>query len=760
VRVTSIWRLAIIGSLLSTAALAQGTAVLTGTVTDAATGKPVADVVVTATSPNLQGEEIVVTDATGLYRIPQLPPGTYTLRLEKESFKPYSRGDINLRVDRTIRLNVQLQPESVQAEEVVVVGRSPTVDIGSTQTGMSVGKDFINNVPFIQPNTTGTRSFESLAAVAPQVTPDTYGYSFNGATSPENSIMIDGISVTDPAYGGLNQLGGGDQLGTGAKPFVGGANMPVEFIEEVNVITGGYMPEYGRSTGGVLNAVTKSGSNEFHGSIFGNFTPGALTGPRPPLIRESSAFEFETKLWNAGDFGVELGGPIIKDRLWFYAGFSPSLSRTRTRRSLYSLGFSGATNCPITEQDDFGNCKIIDPATGQQQRTELPGETEYRFNDTRAYNYIAKLTFLIAPNQNLSLSVSGSPKSSVTAPFNPLQLAGYKDTNDNLDIALKYQAGFFDKHLLVDATVGWHHQWISSLPDDGSDIGATSGAASHSGYIYRKYFKDAGIQGHSLLDFEPLHSDAARALCQDSTGAPDPKLCPATSSSQTYTFGGPAYIWKSNLDRVQAKLVVTYLLNALGHHVFKAGLDYSRSFYDITKGYGGGDLLRESLGGTNIRDYRQFGYFTAPDTFSQQHIDNDPTKPLGVHQAASGAETGAFVQDSWNVMDLVTVNLGLRYDTQQLYAGDGKLGMTLNNMFSPRIGLIYDFTQRGQSKIFASFARYYESVPLDIADRALSGEFQGGFNRKKAPDGNGNGNLGCDPTTMGLDQAQVSCKDP
>jgi len=149
--------------------------------------------------------------------------------------------------------------------------------------------------------------------------------------------MVDGIAVTDPAYG------------------TNGSNIPVDFIEEVNVVTGGYMPEYGRSTGGVINAVTKSGSNEFHGSVFGNFTPGALTGPRPKIIRESSTFEFETKLWNSGDFGVELGGPILKDRLWFYAGFSPSLSRTRSRRTLYRLNFTDATDCPVTEQDDAVN---------------------------------------------------------------------------------------------------------------------------------------------------------------------------------------------------------------------------------------------------------------------------------------------------------------------------------------------------------------------------------------------------------------------
>ena len=83
----------------------QNTSVLTGTVVDANNKQPVADVVVTATSPNLQGEQLAVTDATGLYRIPQLPPGVYTLRFEKETFQPYSRSDIALRLNSTDLVN-------------------------------------------------------------------------------------------------------------------------------------------------------------------------------------------------------------------------------------------------------------------------------------------------------------------------------------------------------------------------------------------------------------------------------------------------------------------------------------------------------------------------------------------------------------------------------------------------------------------------------------------------------------------------------
>ena len=96
-----------------------GASVLTGNVVDAATKAPVADVVVTATSPGLQGEQIVVTDSTGHYRIPQLPPGTYTLRFEKESYRPFSRTGIDVSPDRTFRLNVELLPETAGATEIV-----------------------------------------------------------------------------------------------------------------------------------------------------------------------------------------------------------------------------------------------------------------------------------------------------------------------------------------------------------------------------------------------------------------------------------------------------------------------------------------------------------------------------------------------------------------------------------------------------------------------------------------------------------------
>jgi hypothetical protein len=172
--------------------------------------------------------------------------------------------------DRTIRLNVELLPEFAGTETVTVVGTAPIIDVGSSAVGTTINQDFIRNLAVSRPNGLGgaNRSFDSLASTAPGASNDVYGVAISGSQSPENSYLIDGLAVNDTAYG------------------VNGTPLTVEFIDEVNVITGGYMPEYGRSLGGALSATTKSGGNEFHGSVFGTFTPGSLAGaqrrPRPP----------------------------------------------------------------------------------------------------------------------------------------------------------------------------------------------------------------------------------------------------------------------------------------------------------------------------------------------------------------------------------------------------------------------------------------------------------------------------------------------
>ncbi|WP_253894989.1 YfbK domain-containing protein [Corallococcus exercitus] len=171
-----------------------GKSVIIGTVIDTETKKPLADVVVTATSPSLQGDQTVVTDAQGNYRIPQLPAGTYTLRFDKESFKPYARPEIQLLLNRTIRVNVEMLPESWTS--TTIVGAPPTIDVGSTNQGVNVDQEFIRRIAVARPVGKGgaTRNFESLAELPPGARSDTYGVSINGRSAPENGYVVDGLA--------------------------------------------------------------------------------------------------------------------------------------------------------------------------------------------------------------------------------------------------------------------------------------------------------------------------------------------------------------------------------------------------------------------------------------------------------------------------------------------------------------------------------------------------------------------------------------
>ena len=104
---------------------------------------------------------------------------------------------------------------------------------------------------------------------------------------------------------------------------------------EIDIVTGGYMPEYGRNSGGVISAVTKSGGNEFHGSVFGTFTPGSLAGTPGTVGGATSTVQGQREVGNIGDIGATLGGYLIKDRLWFFAGIQWS-----AQRYIYSRSFN------------------------------------------------------------------------------------------------------------------------------------------------------------------------------------------------------------------------------------------------------------------------------------------------------------------------------------------------------------------------------------------------------------------------------------
>ncbi len=674
-----------------------GVASLSGVVQDALSTQPVGDVVVTVTSPNLQGERIIVTDDTGTFRVGQLPPGTYEVRLEKEGYAPFTRRNLELRLDTTIRLILMLQPLSVQSEEVLVVGTAPTVDIGSSATGLEVGAAHLSKLPLLGPQLRGgaTRSFEGLAELAPQTGGDRYGVGMNGAQGPENQFFVDGVSVNDAAYGPL------------ATP------LSVEFMEAVNVLTGGYMPEFGRSLGGIFNVVTKSGSNEFKGSVFGTWTPGALAEPGRFNHSQASSIAVAGQPHNLGDFGFEVGGPIIKDKLWFFAGLNPSVTRMKINRKL--VWYQETTD----EAEMFSGYET--DAQGQKIARDLPGSESSTFADSRTLNYIGKLTFSPKTGHQLSLSVYGAPTSSGgdgSFGLSPLDgsIDRFRGTSDPYagartggvnangfayraavhDVGLKYAGGFLDQHLLLDVSGGFHFQQTSQLPIDSSALGSDSGLASVPQV-------QLGFP-NSLESVERLSAENS-AQCQSSVAGA--VRCPVDE----YRVGGAGFLQQATITRVQAKGIVTGLFQALGHHVAKAGVDVEQANYLNEKGYSGGTILKNSapdFGSNDVTaDFRRFGYFRGPTDFVELKTRINEVQSTSV---------GAFLQDSWNVLDVATLNAGLRFDQQYIGAG-GRPALVLPGQVSPRVGVIVDVTRRGLSRLYANFARFYELMPLNFADR-------------------------------------------
>lgn len=685
---------------------------ITGQVRNAATQAPIPDVVITVTSPALQGEQIVVTDAGGNFRVPQIPPGEgYTVAADGGAqFKPSSRGGIKLTSGSTVRVNIQLLPENAGVIEKVIEARAPVVDVGSSRIATTIDQELTRRLAVNAPSGKGgaSRSFESLAQIAPGANADQYGTSVNGTTSPENAFIIDGVSANDPAFG------------------VNAVPLSSEFVKEVNIITAGYLPEYGRSIGGVMDVVTKSGSNEFHGSVFGAITPGAFEGQRTQIAREGSVIQTNPSLGAIRDFGFEIGGPILKDKLWFFAGFQVALQRYNVDRELHRLDFN-------TDAMGAPTDPIVDPETGFQQTTPLPGTRQRFYADQQTTQYIGKLTWNINQDHNVTLTVFGAPSTSggngtygIDAQDGGIavgSLAGsYRSLGGTINafnnsVVLKSSSAFLNKKFLIDATLGWVYNTLENGAADGSnvdDISNPDTLAGQPGVVWRRNQTPGAnglANGHppkfrrAITEFETLPADAL-AMCG---GQYANIYCPVTQ----YRTGGAGLMNIGSNNRYQGRVIATGILKALGEHTIKAGIDFEVLSYTNRKGYGGGVLYRENVAGTQLTDFRHYGFLESPD----KAID------IPVFEATSTSTTiGGFVQDSWNILDRVTVNLGVRYDAQVVTGNDGNVGMSLPNQWSPRIGAIWDPTREGRAKITANFARFYQAVTLNLVDRSFPGE--------------------------------------
>lgn len=277
---------------LGNTAYGQGvqTGVLTGTVVDT-DGLVLPGVTVTVTSPALQGARTSVTDANGVYAVRGLPPGTYALLFELTGMRTAEaaqRVDLGL----TARVDAKLQLATV-TEAITVTAELPTL-VTTTTGGANYRRDELDKLAT-------NRTLQGIAELAPGLsdnTPNASQVTISGSFAYDNQFLVDGVDVADNLFGNPNNL------------FIEDA------IEEVQVLTSGISAEYGRFGGGVINAITKSGSNLFSGSLRVN--------PYKPSWTVKTPFEEDNNLDRTGDlintYEWTLGGPIMRDRVWFFHG--------------------------------------------------------------------------------------------------------------------------------------------------------------------------------------------------------------------------------------------------------------------------------------------------------------------------------------------------------------------------------------------------------------------------------------------------------
>ena len=299
--------------LTASSLFAATTGQLKGTVLDAS-GAALPGVTVTVTSPDqIGGPKVTVSEADGSFTFPALAPGQYKLTTQLEGFQPLEREAVQVRLDRTTEIEITLgQPTT---ETIVVTAEAPVVDPEQVGTAQTFTKEYLENAALGSANRSYQQVLFQAGGVAAQAgagsNPSVYG-----STLGENAFLVDGIDTTDPVTATF------------------GTNFNFDAIQEVSFLTGGFEAEYGRATGGVVNVITKSGGNEFSGTADVRYTADSFT-------EKGDHFDPDTQINKSLTPGATLGGPIMRDRLWFFVADEYNDTKTRQAFETATQRFKG-----------------------------------------------------------------------------------------------------------------------------------------------------------------------------------------------------------------------------------------------------------------------------------------------------------------------------------------------------------------------------------------------------------------------------------
>ena len=586
--------LALVASALPV--LAQTTGTVTGRILDSK-GAPVGGATVRLSGAGVQGVRNTISDRDGNYRFSLLNPGRCTITVTKDGLRT-AKSDATVGLDRTA--TVDLTMGAVASATVEVVEQSTSVDVRATTIGANYDSETFTKLPT-------SRDFANIATLAPGVTQDLAGLKIYGGTGAENSYVVDGINTTNVEFG------------------TQGKTIPIEFIQEFQVKTGGYEAEYGKALGGIINVITKSGGNEFTGDVFTYFKGNGL---RANNKHKGEALVPVPVSEQNTDYGFDIGGPIIKDKLWFFVAYDRSTTTTKNT---------------------------------------ILGSTEIAATDGTRDLFSGKLTWRIADTQTLVASFVGDPEKDTGAVKQPLGTSSTWDGERKIggtDFSLRYEIN--GGSWFAQLQLSRHKETNSTLPagTNGTDIQYVDNRAN-------------GIRSGGFGRFD--EKDFTR-------------------------------------DTIAGSIT-----KYIGGHEIKAGFDFQTDKADIKRGFSGGQTVTIYGNSINVTQPIYAHYYWTVPNWSLAPPINVPILPVFTSKPKHESQA-YFIQDKWTLNSHWNFNLGLRLDQTDVKDVRGVKVISLKDELAPRLGVVYDWKGKGQDKIFASFSRFYEQVPLDLVIRSFSAE--------------------------------------
>jgi hypothetical protein len=650
----------VLGAALS-AFSQETTGSIEGTIKDPQ-GNLVSGVPVTVTGVSLGFTRSTTSKDDGRFVITQLPPGIYKVTASAASgFGEQVRERVEVVLGKPTAVEFNVQPAGATGTVVVSATDNPIA-----MTDNKIQTNITAQVADLLPKGT---NFTSLLTVAPAVRsePLSGGFQVDGASGSENTFVIDGQEVSNFRTGTLNANN----------------NIPFQFVQDIQVKSSGFEAEFGGATGGVINVVTKSGGNDFHGEAGVSFRPSKLqAGPRAFL---TNAFAAGPRLFRPDrDGGTDefwtgtIGGPIIRDRLWFLVSHTPQIFHT------------------------VRNLTYRNPNTGV-----IAGSERYFQTQTNWYDF-AKIDANITDNLRFTTSYT----------YNPIVRDGEIDANSS--------------------------QLSTSIPavDFGAPIGILRGATLLRGEGGRQnsQFVTGGLTwtprsnlvvatraGYSFLNEKlgnyglPSIVGGARIFCSTaglSSAIPAEAQCVTgqqSRPSQTQTVFDASRRRTFDID-------AAYFLNDFGgRHEFKGGYQINALANDV---------FSATIDQVSIRYGRSInttsGLSSAILPPTPGAIGSGLIQRFATQGGASSKNQAIYFQDSWQPTPRLSLNIGGRIEKEEAPSftpGNPSITFDFFDKFAPRFGGAYDLTGDGKTKVFASYGWFFDRFKYELPRGSFGGDF-------------------------------------